>query len=54
MGADLFEPPPYWKASGGRELLALSADIGSVLKMVDAVIEVDFWASGRRNLPASP
>jgi hypothetical protein len=51
MRTDLFEPPPYWKASGGRELLALSEDIGSVLKMVDAVIEVDFWARGRKNLP---
>lgn len=45
---DLFEPPVYWKPTGGKTLLALSQDIEAVLKMADAVIDLDFWASGRK------
>jgi hypothetical protein len=45
---DLFEPPVYWKPSGGKTLLALSRDIEAVLEMADAVIDLDFWASGRK------
>lgn len=45
---DLFEPPVYWKPTGGKALLALSQDIEAVLKMADAVIDLDFWASGRK------
>ena len=44
---DLFEPPVYWKPAGGKALVALSQDIEAVLKMADAVIDLDFWASGR-------
>jgi hypothetical protein len=44
---DLFEPPVYWKPARGKVLLALSQDIEAVLKMADAVIDLDFWASGR-------
>ena len=44
---DLFEPPVYWKPTGGRVLLALSQDIEAVLGMADAVIDLDFWARGR-------
>jgi hypothetical protein len=45
----LFEPPPYWKPAGGQVLVALSQDVEAVLKMADAVIDLDFWAarSGR-------
>jgi Protein of unknown function (DUF3137) len=43
---DLFEPPPYWKPAGGGEaLLSLSRDIEAVLKMADAVIDLDFWSA---------
>lgn len=45
---DLFEPPPYWKASGARTLAALSDDIGAVLRMADAVVDLDFWARAPR------
>jgi hypothetical protein len=49
---DLFEPPAYWKPSGGKVLLALSQDIEAVLAMADSVIELDFWAAGvRRGQP---
>jgi hypothetical protein len=47
MPVDLFEPPVYWKPAGGKVLVALSQDIAAVLKMADAVIDLDFWASGR-------
>lgn len=43
---DLFEPPPYWKPAGGDTLLRLQNDIRKVLAMTDAVIHLDFWASG--------
>ena len=45
---DLFEPPPYWKPSSGKVLVKLSQDIRAVLAVADTVIELDFWASGRR------
>jgi hypothetical protein len=45
---DLFEPPVYWKPAGGKALVALSQDIEAVLKMADAVIDLDFWARGGR------
>ena len=48
VATDLFEPPAYWKASGEEVLVALSNDIRAVLNMADAIIELDFWASGRR------
>jgi Protein of unknown function (DUF3137) len=45
-GRDLFEPPVYWKPAGGRALLELNQDIAAVLRMADAVIALDFFASG--------
>ena len=51
---DLFEPPSYWKASGGRVLVALSSDIRAALTLVDAVIELDFWAAGRKRFDSAP
>ena len=45
---DLFEPPIYWKPGGGKALVALSQDIEAVLRMADAVIDLDFWARGGR------
>jgi hypothetical protein len=45
-GGDLFEPPSYWKPAGGTALVALHDDIAAVLRMADAVIQLDFWASG--------
>ena len=48
MSVDLFEPPVYWKPAGGKVLLDLNRDIGAVLDMADAVIDLDFWASGRK------
>lgn len=44
---NLFEPPAYWQRAGGRALVALSDDVAAVLKMADAVIDLDFWARGR-------
>jgi hypothetical protein len=41
----LFQPPPYWKPAGGQALVTLSQDIEAVLKMADAVIDLDFWAA---------
>ena len=46
---DLFEPPVYWKRAGGHALLALEQDIRGVLDMADTVIDLDFWARGRRS-----
>jgi hypothetical protein len=43
---DLFEPPPYWSPTKGRVLVELSRDIQSVLRVADAVLELDFWAAG--------
>ena len=51
---NLFEPPSYWQSAGGRVLLALSADIRAALALVDAVIELDFWATGRKRLDPAP
>lgn len=50
MGAgDLFEPPPYWQPAGaGNVLVRLQNDIRSVLAMADAVIRLDYWATGRQ------
>lgn len=49
LGAgDLFEPPPYWKPSGGQALVRMSRDIRAVLAMADAVSGLDFWAEGRK------
>lgn len=48
LGGDLFEPPVYWKPAGGRALLALEEDIRAVLNMADTVIDLDFWAAGRK------
>jgi hypothetical protein len=45
---DLFEPPVYWKAAGGAELVRLENDIRAVLRMADTVINLDFWAAGRQ------
>ena len=45
---DLFEPPVYWKPAGGQALLTLEEDIRAVLNMADTVIELDFWATGRK------
>lgn len=45
---DLFEPPPYWQPAGGAALVQLENDIRAVLRMTDTVIELDFWAAGRR------
>jgi hypothetical protein len=45
---DLFEPPVYWKPSGGQELIRISEDIEAVLAVADAVIALDFWAEGRK------
>ena len=47
---DLFEPPSYFEGevTTGKTLLALSQDIKAVLEMADAVIDLDFWATGRR------
>jgi len=45
--ANLFEPPPFWKPARGQVLATLDRDIRAVLRMVDTVIELDFWASGR-------
>jgi hypothetical protein len=49
MPVDLFEPPVYWKHTGGKVLLDLSRDIEAVLAMADTVIDLDFWASGSRD-----
>jgi hypothetical protein len=55
MGAgDLFEPPPYWQPAGGAALVRLQNDIRAVLAMADTVIELDFWASGRRRDAGGP
>ena len=53
MPVDLFEPPAYWKPTSGKTLLALSHDIEAVLQMADAVIDLDFWASGRQRARVS-
>lgn len=45
---DLFEPPPYWKPAGGQALAALERDIRAVLGIADTVVNLDFWAAGRR------
>jgi hypothetical protein len=45
---DLFEPPEYWKPAGGQALVKLEEDIRAVLDMADAVIDLDFWAAGRK------
>ncbi len=45
---DFFEPPPYWKRAGGTALVELENDIRAVLRMSDAVIQLDFWAAGRQ------
>ncbi len=48
FGGNLFEPPVYWKPAGGQALLSLEADIRAVLRMADTVIDLDFWAAGRK------
>lgn len=45
---DLFEPPAYWKPAGGQALVALERDIRAVLSIADTVVNLDFWAAGRR------
>lgn len=45
---DLFEPPPYWKPAGGEALVALERDIRAVLSVADTVVNLDFWAAGKR------
>ena len=47
----LFAPPPYWKPAGGQALVTLSQDIEAVLKMADAVIDLDFWAARAARTP---
>jgi len=45
---NLFEPPPFWKPAGGEILVTLERDIRAVLRMADTVIDLDFWAAGRK------
>lgn len=45
---DLFEAPPYWKPAGGQALAALERDIRAVLNVADTVVNLDFWAAGKR------
>jgi hypothetical protein len=48
MGGDLFKPPIYWKPAGGEALVTLEEDVRAVLNMADTVIDLDFWATGRK------
>jgi hypothetical protein len=50
---NLFEPPPFWKPAGGQILVTLERDIRAVLRMTDTVIDLDFWAAGRKRDGAS-
>jgi hypothetical protein len=52
--ANLFEPPSFWKPVEGNALVRLHDDIAAVLRMADAVIELDFWARGRAAGPGQP
>jgi hypothetical protein len=48
LGRDLFAAPPYWKAAGGQTLQRLEDDIRAVLSLADPIIDLDFWAAGRK------